>query len=79
MEFTILGPLEARAGGRVLPLGGPKQRAVLAQLLLSAGEVVSRDRLVEGTLERPAGLGRQGGAGARVAAPQGARPATRRS
>lgn len=53
MEFTILGPLEARAEGRVIPLGGPKQRAVLAQLLLNAGEVVSRDRLVEGTWSEP--------------------------
>ena len=53
MEFTILGPLEARADGRVLPLGGPKQRAVLAQLLLSAGEVVPRDRLVAGTWSEP--------------------------
>ena len=53
MEFTILGPLEARAEGRVIPLGGLKQRAVFAQLLLNAGEVVSRDRLVEGTWSEP--------------------------
>src|SRR3954447_19917202 len=29
-------------------LRGPKQRALLAMLLLHAGEVVSRDRLIEG-------------------------------
>src|SRR5205823_14477910 len=41
-------PLEARADGRALPLGGPKQRALLAMLLLHANEPVSRDRLTDG-------------------------------
>ncbi|MCP9485552.1 MAG: AAA family ATPase [Gaiellaceae bacterium MAG52_C11] len=53
MEFRILGPLEARSRGSSLPLGGTKQRAVLAQLLLRAGEVVSCDRLVEGLWQTP--------------------------
>ena len=48
MEFRVLGPLEVRDGERVLPLGGAKQRAVLAILLLRHDEVVSRDRLVDG-------------------------------
>jgi YVTN family beta-propeller protein len=48
MQFLILGPLEVRDGGRVVALGGPQQRAVLAMLLLRANEVVSRDRLVDG-------------------------------
>ena len=47
LEFAILGPLEARAGGESIALGGPKQRALLAMLLLAAGRVVSIDRLVE--------------------------------
>jgi DNA-binding winged helix-turn-helix (wHTH) protein len=47
MEFHILGPLEVRANGELLSLGGPKQRALLAILLLSANRVVSRDRLVD--------------------------------
>ena len=47
VEFRILGPLEAVADGRSLPLGGAKQRAVLALLLLEAGRVVSTDRLTE--------------------------------
>ena len=47
MEFRLLGPIEAVRDGRSLPLGGPKQRAVLALLLLHANEVVSRDRLIE--------------------------------
>ncbi len=47
LEFRILGPLEVRAGGAPLPLGGTKQRALLALLLLHANEVVSRDRLLD--------------------------------
>jgi DNA-binding SARP family transcriptional activator len=47
IEFRILGPLEAVADGRSLPLGGAKQRAVLALLLLEAGRVVSTDRLMD--------------------------------
>jgi YVTN family beta-propeller protein len=46
-EFGILGPLEASRSGRVLPLGGPRQRAVLALLLVEANRVVSMDRLAE--------------------------------
>ena len=30
MDFLILGPLEARRDGNELPLGGAKQRALLA-------------------------------------------------
>src|SRR5262249_39408148 len=40
--------LEARDDGRRLALGGPKQRAVLAMLLLDANRPVSRDRLIDG-------------------------------
>jgi len=47
MEFLILGPLETRAGGRPLALSGPKQRALLAILLIHANEVVSTDRLID--------------------------------
>jgi peptide/nickel transport system substrate-binding protein len=47
MEFLVLGPLEVRIDGNAVRLGGPKQRALLALLLLSANEVVSRDRLVD--------------------------------
>jgi YVTN family beta-propeller protein len=47
LDFRILGPLEVRAEGVPLPLGGPRQRALLALLLLSANRVVSRDRLLE--------------------------------
>jgi DNA-binding SARP family transcriptional activator len=47
MDFQLLGPLEVRSQGRPLALGGPKQRAVLAMLLLQPGEVVSTDRLID--------------------------------
>jgi YVTN family beta-propeller protein len=47
LEFQILGPLEVSQEGSPIPLGGPKQRAVLAVLLLHRGEVVSADRLVD--------------------------------
>src|SRR5439155_16392004 len=47
VEFSVLGPLEVRIDGRALPLGGPKQRALLALLLLNGNEVVSRDRLLD--------------------------------
>ena len=51
VDFAILGPLEAREEGEPIPLGGPKQRALLAMLLLEAGRVVSLDHLVEALWE----------------------------
>lgn len=45
MEFRILGPVEVRAGEESLPLGGAKQRTVLAVLLLAKGQVVRDSRL----------------------------------
>lgn len=47
LEFRILGPLEVADGGRLVALGGPKQRATLAILLLSANRVVSVERLAD--------------------------------
>jgi DNA-binding SARP family transcriptional activator len=47
MEFAILGPLEVRDGGATLSLGAPRQRAVLALLLLHANQVVPADRLID--------------------------------
>jgi DNA-binding SARP family transcriptional activator len=46
-DFRILGPLEVVGDEGPLPLGGQKQRAVLAVLLLDANRVVSVDRLVD--------------------------------
>jgi isopentenyl diphosphate isomerase/L-lactate dehydrogenase-like FMN-dependent dehydrogenase/DNA-binding SARP family transcriptional activator len=47
MDFRILGPVQISDDGRSLPLGGSKQRALLAILLLHANEVVSVDRLAD--------------------------------
>ncbi len=47
MDFLLLGPLEVRDGERVVMLSRKKHRALLALLLLRAGEVVSADVLVE--------------------------------
>jgi len=47
IDFRVLGPLEARRAGRSIPLGGPKQRALLAYLLLRANTPVSTDELVD--------------------------------
>jgi DNA-binding SARP family transcriptional activator/streptogramin lyase len=53
-EFRILGPLEVRENGRALAIGAGKQRALLALLLLDAGDVVSTDRLIDNLWgERP--------------------------
>ena len=47
MEFRILGPIEARTQDGPLEVGGGKPRALLAILLLNAGQVVPADRLIE--------------------------------
>jgi DNA-binding SARP family transcriptional activator len=47
LDFRILGPLEVTADGGAVRLGGPKQRATLAILLLNASRVVSVDRLAD--------------------------------
>ena len=47
LEFRILGPLEVVDGEEVLHLGGQKQRALLALLLLDPNRVVSTDRIVD--------------------------------
>jgi DNA-binding SARP family transcriptional activator len=46
-EFRILGPIEVVLDDRPVRLGGPKQRAALAILLLNANRVVSVERLAD--------------------------------
>ncbi|HEY1176817.1 MAG TPA: BTAD domain-containing putative transcriptional regulator, partial [Phytomonospora sp.] len=53
MEFRILGPLEVLRNGRSVPLGGPRQRTVLAALLLHANKPLTPERLVELCWEDP--------------------------
>ena len=47
MQFRVLGPLQVVDGDRPVDIGPPKQRAVLAVLLLASGRVVSVDRLID--------------------------------
>jgi predicted ATPase/DNA-binding SARP family transcriptional activator len=54
VELRLLGPLEVERDRRVLAVGGPRQRALLALLLLHANTVVPRDRLIDALWgERP--------------------------
>jgi DNA-binding SARP family transcriptional activator len=47
MEYRILGPLEVADEGEPVPLGRPKERLVLAVLLLHANEFGSRERRLD--------------------------------
>jgi YVTN family beta-propeller protein len=54
MRFETLGPLSVSSDGEAVPLGGRKQRTLLAVLLLHRNEVVARDHLVDALWgERP--------------------------
>ena len=46
-HFRLLGPLGATIDGAPVEIGGEKRRALLAALLLHAGEVVPRDELID--------------------------------
>ncbi len=46
LEFGLLGPLEMSVDGALMPLGTPKQRAVLAMLLMNRNSPVAVDRLI---------------------------------
>ncbi|MDF2270973.1 BTAD domain-containing putative transcriptional regulator [Streptomyces coacervatus] len=48
LRMTVLGGVGAAFRDRPLELGGRRQRAVLALLIVARGSVVTRDRLVEG-------------------------------
>jgi DNA-binding SARP family transcriptional activator len=48
IEFRVLGSFEVvDQDGRLLALGAPQQRALLAVLVLHRGEAVSSDRLID--------------------------------
>jgi SARP family transcriptional regulator, regulator of embCAB operon len=46
LEFGLLGPLEMTVDGTLVPLGTPKQRAVLAMLLMNRNSPVGVERLI---------------------------------
>jgi len=54
--IRVLGPVEVTVDGEKAPLGGPKQRAVLAMLISRVGQVVTTDEIVDGVWgEEPPG------------------------
>ena len=53
MEFRLLGPLETEQAGAPVPLGGPRQRALLAALLLQANSVATIDYLTAAVWDVP--------------------------
>ncbi|MFI9383700.1 BTAD domain-containing putative transcriptional regulator [Kutzneria sp. NPDC052558] len=57
--MLMLGPIEVRAGGRRLSIGGPRQKKLLAVLLLNANRSLTLDRLVAELWEEPPSSVRQ--------------------
>jgi SARP family transcriptional regulator, regulator of embCAB operon len=51
LGFGVLGPLLMTADGSSVPLGAPKQRAVLAMLLINRNRPVSVDALIDAVWE----------------------------
>ena len=60
MDFGLLGPLRVRDGTRHVFVSAPRQRVLLAALLLSAGRVVSLDTLTETLWEDGSPAGARG-------------------
>ena len=60
IEFRILGSVEARVDGMSIDIGHPRQRAVLAALLVQANHLVSTDQLLDRVWgEQPPARGRE--------------------
>jgi DNA-binding SARP family transcriptional activator len=51
-EFGVLGPLQIRVGGESVALGTPKQRAVLAMLVINRNRPVATGALIEAAWEQ---------------------------
>jgi WD40 repeat protein/DNA-binding SARP family transcriptional activator len=47
VEFRVLGPVAAVRNGEPIPIGGARQRALLAALIIHANQVVSQSRLID--------------------------------
>lgn len=52
VRFGVLGPLEMRVHGDVVPLGTPKQRAVLAALIINPNRAVRFEALIDAIWEQ---------------------------
>ena len=51
-EFGVLGPLQIRVDGESVALGTPKQRAVLAMLVINRNRPVATEALIEAAWEQ---------------------------
>jgi len=51
LNIGVLGPLQLSVDGQPVPLGTPKQRAVLAMLVISRNRAISRESLISSTWE----------------------------
>jgi SARP family transcriptional regulator, regulator of embCAB operon len=54
LDFGALGALQVRVNGEPVPLGTPKQRAVLALLLINRNRPVPRDSIIDAIFEESA-------------------------
>lgn len=52
LQFGVLGPLQLRVDGTPVPLGAPKQRAVLAMLVINRNRPVSVESLINAVWEQ---------------------------
>jgi DNA-binding SARP family transcriptional activator len=57
VDYRVLGPLEVLVDGVPLPLGGPKQRVVVAVRVAAAGRRVPVDVLLEAIYGEEAAVG----------------------
>jgi SARP family transcriptional regulator, regulator of embCAB operon len=51
LDFGVLGPLQMTVGGKPVPLGSPKQRAVLAMLVINRNQAVGNEALMDAAWE----------------------------
>ena len=61
LRVGVLGPVRAWLSGRELPIGPPRQQAVLGMLAMRANRVVSRDELVDAVWGQHAPASAEGG------------------
>jgi len=61
LRVGVLGPVRAWLSGRELPVGPPRQQAVLGMLAMRANRVVSRDELVDAVWGQQAPASAEGG------------------
>jgi len=52
-DFGLLGPVEVRVGGRLLPAGSARERFVMASLLLNAGRLTQAGGLIDALWDEP--------------------------